>query len=559
MDREKAKEKFIIKARKRHGDKYDYSKVDYVDSQTKVCIICPEHGEFFQAPSAHVRGNGCPVCANSKRGLNKKWGRDTFIYKSQLVHGSRYSYEHVVYVNNNTKVKITCPYHGVFEQTPLAHVFGKQGCPICAGRNNTTQSIIEQFRDLHGDRYDYSKVEFKRMWDKVIIGCPEHGDFLQTPEKHLLGQGCPKCGKSEGGKKQRMSKEEFIRKSHELYGNIYDYSKVDFVTTHVKVEIVCPKHGSFFQRPYDHLNGHGCPTCGSLSSRGEDEIYEYVCSIVGKENVVKRDRELLGDGRELDIYVPSKKIAFEYDGLRWHSEQYGKDRHYHLRKTELCHNKGVSLIHIFEDEYLNGKEIVLSKISRILGASHNLPRVMARKCVIKEINKPECLEFLKNNHIQGYTNSTVLLGAYHEEALVGVMCFTKTGTEGTWVLTRFACDIHKICNGVGGKLFSHFVRQYNPNVVKSFLDRRWCLSDENLYTMLGFKLDKVVAPDYRYIDSVNPTERIHKFNLRKKEIHRKYNFDMSMTESQMVKKLGLIRIWDCGLYRYVWTKTNAES
>ena len=559
MSNDRKMNAFIEKARKRHGDKYDYSKVEYVDSQTKVCIVCPEHGEFWQTPAAHVRGNSCPKCANHNRGSNKRWDKDEFVYRSLLVHGTKYTYENVKYVNNYTKVEITCPIHGSFWQTPAAHVFNEQGCPKCAGRKRNLQDLINEFRVVHGNKYDYSKVDFKKAHDKVCVVCPEHGEFWQTPAKHLNGQGCPKCGKREGGLKGRLSKDDFISRAIEMYGDKYDYSKVDYKTSHDKVEIVCKRHGSFFQRPYDHLNGHGCPKCAIIVSKPEEEIYNFVCDIVGKGRVIRGDRKVLGDGRELDIYIPTMKLAFEYDGLRWHNEQYGKDRYYHLTKSELCAAKGVHLIHIFEDEYTKTKDILFCKLSYILGNSWVFQRIPARKCTVMEISSKEAKPFLDKNHIQGYTNSSVIFGGFYNNQLVGVMSFVKTGNENEWVLNRYSTDIHSICQGLGSKLFKHFVDKYNPSLVKSFLDRRWCFSEnKNLYTEIGFVLSDTLAPDYRYVDKDNPTERIHKFNLRKKELHRRYNLDMSMTERQMVEKLGYVKIWDCGLYKYVWTKNSDD-
>lgn len=548
------RDKFIEKAIKRHGNKYDYSKVEYVNSTTKVCIICPEHGEFWQEPAAHVRGQNCPMCANINRGKTR-FSQEDFIEKAKEIHGDKYDYSKVEYKNANTKVCIICPEHGEFWQTPLAHMYGREGCPKCAGKGLNQEEVIKKFREVHGDKYDYSKVEFTKMQTKVCIICPKHGEFWQTPAKHLIGQGCPQCGKEERGKKGRETPEIFFKRVKEVWGDKYIFTESQYKTMHEKIEVICKKHGSFFIRPYDLLNGHGCPKCANLESKPENEIYEYICGLVGRDNVFQRNRTILGNGKEIDIYVPSLGIGIEYNGLRWHSESMGKDRHYHLEKTELCKEKGIKLIQIFEDEYLNHKDLVLSKIAHIMGKMCNYPKIMARKCEINEISIEKGKVFLDENHIQGYGKSTVALGAYYGPVLVGVMTFIKSDKENEWILNRFATDNKMICSGIGGKLFKYFVKKYNPVNVKSFADRRWTLDENNnLYTKIGFKLTEILKPDYKYVDKDNPTERIHKFNLRKKELHRKYNFDMDMTEAQMVKKLGLVKIWDCGLYKYEWKK-----
>ena len=137
-----------------------------------------------------------------------------------------------------------------------------------------------------------------------------------------------------------IGKEQIIKEAKEIHGNKYDYSKVTYRHSKDKITIVCPKHGDFDITPNLHLLGYGCPCCGGGTSKSENEIYSYVCSLVGKENVIKKDRQILGK-YELDIYVPSKKIAIEYDGLYWHSEENGKDKFYHLNKTEMCAKQNV--------------------------------------------------------------------------------------------------------------------------------------------------------------------------------------------------------------------------
>ena len=541
-------DKFIEKAQKRHGNKYDYSKVEYRGSKEKVCIICPKHGEFWQYPQDHVRGNNCPLCANENRGSKQRLTKDEFIKKAQEVHGNKYDYSKVNYKNINTKITIICPIHGEFEQIGMNHILG-QGCPKCVGKGLNRDEIIEKFVFVHGNKYDYSKVVYNGMHNKVVIICPEHGEFKQTPTKHILGQGCRKCGCM-----VKLTQNMFVKKAIDIYKGKYDYSKVEYKTSHDKITIICPKHGEFEQLPYDHLQGHGCPSCSNTFSIGEMEIYQYLCDRIGKENIILHDRDIL-NGKEIDIFIPKLKIGIEYNGLYWHSEANSKGKLYHINKLNECNNKGINLIQIFEDEYLLNKELVLKKIEHILNIERFCPKIMARKCIIKEINNDVAKEFLIKNHIQGYSNTTISLGAYYQGILVGVMCFNKTGKVDEWILNRFATDNKYICSGIGGKLFKYFKNHYNPIKVKSFADRRWTLNrDNNLYVKLGFILTDVLKPEYRYINENNPKERIHKFNLRKKSLHRKYDLSMDMTEKEMTQKLGYVKIWDCGLYKYEWKK-----
>ena len=288
-----------------------------------------------------------------------------------------------------------------------------------------------------------------------------------------------------------------------------------------------------------------------FSSHQEREIKEYV-EALGFE--CYSDRHIL-HGKELDIFIPSKNVAIEFNGNMWHSEKFGKDRTYHLNKLDECNKNGIGLIQIFEDEYEEHKDIVFSKIKHILGVDDLNCKIQGRKCEIKEILKADAEEFLNKNHIQGFANSTVYLGAIYENKIVAVMCFLNEN-NGNWNLTRFASLNGYICQGIASKMFRHFIKNYDPQYVRSFADRRWTLdSRRNLYTKLGFKLDEVLKPEYRYYNpQVDRYKRFHKFGFRKSTLHKKYGLPMHMTETEMATALGYVRIWDCGLFKYVWRK-----
>ena len=195
--REEKLRSFIEKADEVHGGRYDYSKVDYYDSKTSVCIICPEHGEFMQTPAAHVRGNKCPKCANKERGRYKRLDTEKFIKRAEKIHKGKYDYSKVEYTSVMGNVTIVCPEHGEFTQKAMNHLLG-QGCPKCMGRGLSNDEVVSRFRSVHGDRYDYSKTEYKGFNEKVLITCPKHGDFQQNSYVHLTGSGCPYCKNSKG-------------------------------------------------------------------------------------------------------------------------------------------------------------------------------------------------------------------------------------------------------------------------------------------------------------------------------------------------------------------------
>ena len=344
------KENFIKKSNEKHNFKYDYSKVEYVNSKTKVCIICPEHGEFWQTPAAHVRGNGCPECANKKRG-KRTVNTENLIEKYQSIHNSKYTYEKTQYIDANTKICVTCPEHGNFYILPFNHLNG-QGCPKCKGRNLTQEEIIENFKKVHGRKYDYSKVEYKKSKEKVCITCPIHGDFYQTPQKHLSGQGCPKCSVIKREQNKPMTSSFFIKRSNEQHGNFYMYRNISFKNLHEKVEIICPIHGFFKQIAQDHINGHGCPKCNM--SRLEEEV-----SLLLKENNIIFEEQKTFDWLKyksklrLDFYLPDYDIAIECQGKQ-HFEAidiFGGKRNFQVtierdnKKRELCQKNNIILLY----------------------------------------------------------------------------------------------------------------------------------------------------------------------------------------------------------------------
>lgn len=258
MSKKLSKEEFIKRASEIHGGKYDYSLVGYVNSTTKVKIICPEHGEFEQIPKDHLRGSNCPTCVNRNIVTNEE-----YIEKAKQVHGNRYDYSLVKYVNTKTKIKIKCSKHGVFEQTPNSHLRGG-GCPTCAGTSKLTKKeFIQRACDVHEKKYDYSKVVYVNNRTNVKIICPEHGEFKQKPNSHLNGHGCSKCSNMKNGYNKRLILDNFIKRVREIHGDKYDYRKVVYINSKTKVKIICPKHGVFEQTPTHHLNGCGCGECSN--------------------------------------------------------------------------------------------------------------------------------------------------------------------------------------------------------------------------------------------------------------------------------------------------------
>jgi hypothetical protein len=262
-------EDFIIKARKVHGEKYDYSKAKYINCKTTIIIICQIHGAFETLPTNHLKGCNCPKCSGVYKPTTKE-----FIKEAKAIHSNKYDYSKVKYLNAYTKIIIICPEHGEFQQTPTGHLSGK-GCAKCAGvGKSTTKEFIQKAKTIHGNKYDYSKVEYVDAKTKIIIICPEHGEFEQTPNSHLMGSGCAKCKFDELGNRTRKTVEIFFKEAKAVHGDKYDYSKVIYKHGEKKIIIICPEHGEFEQTPTGHLIGHGCPKCSGLYKKTTKEYIQ---------------------------------------------------------------------------------------------------------------------------------------------------------------------------------------------------------------------------------------------------------------------------------------------
>ena len=343
-------EEFIQRAKEIHGDKYDYSRVEYKSSLVKVEIGCPEHGYFWQKASEHLRGCGCPKCIPTAQLTTEE-----FIEKARKVHGDKYNYSISIYVNCKSKIWIICNKYGhKFEQMAASHLNGS-GCPYCAKIKDllSREEFIEKAKKVHGNYYDYSKVIYNGVKNHITIICPKHGLFRQHAGSHLQGNECPECKRE----KQFLTTEEFVRRAREVHGDKYNYSLVIYKSARDYVNIICPRHGVFRQRAYIHLNGSGCIKCAKASkrSKGEKELFEYINSIYPRK-IIKNSRNQLDNQLELDIYLPELKLALEYNGDYWHKLHEDRNPGYHENKRNQCIERGITLIEIWESKWKKNKD-----------------------------------------------------------------------------------------------------------------------------------------------------------------------------------------------------------
>ena len=532
-------ETFILSARKIHGDKYDYSKVEYIDSTTPVCIICPIHGEFWQTPVAHLRGNGCRECGKKKQG--KRYTCEDYKERAKKVHNGKYIYDEATSDDCDTLNIIICPIHGRFQQSWNAHINSKQGCPKCHGIGRTLEEIKHDLSVADGGRYKCLETELKKMNDKWLFWCDIHGEFKQSATKHLRGQGCPKCTKSAD---KTMTFEMFKEKAYALHNHEYEYPEQEIHGYKGSIRAICKIHGEFEQLAVNHLQGCGCPKCANNNSEQEEELVNFIRS-EGFLLFNRKNRKIISP-YELDLYFPDKKIAIEYNGIRWHSEKFREDKNYHLMKTEMCEEKDVKLIHIFEDEWITKREIVESRLRNIFGVTPN--RIYARQCDIREVSYKESKLFLDKCHIQGNCVSKYRYGLYYNNELVSIMTFGKPRknlngrqTEGTYEMLRFCNKLNTTVVGGASKLLKRFIKDINPNEVISYSDRRWGTGD--MYKQLGFTLDHTTKPSYFYVVK---GKRENRFAYRKDILVREYGCPEDMSEHEFMQSKGWYRIYDCG-------------
>lgn len=297
-----ATSEFIEKAIQKYGSKFDYSKVEYNGNRTKVCIICPEHGEFWITPLAFLGKTkyGCQKCAKAHQHDLHRLKQEDFILRAEK---------------------------------------------------------------LHNKKYDYSKVKYgKNNREKVCIICPEHGEFWQTPFAHLSGQGCPKCGCEKTSSSIKKDTAFFVKKAKEVHRNRYDYSKSEYNGTHSKICITCPKHGDFWQYASDHIRGVGCPKCrmSHLEESVENFLvdnnitYEYQKNFDWLKNKQKMP---------LDFYLPEINVAIECQGEQHFSpkkywggeENFKKIKKSDVLKKSLCEKNGVYLEYILFNENISAR------------------------------------------------------------------------------------------------------------------------------------------------------------------------------------------------------------
>ena len=319
-----------------------------------------------------------------------------------------------------------------------------------------------------------------------------------------------------------------------------------------KLKWKCVKCNSEFESSIYSNHFPLCKKCyppNYIGSSQQTEITEFIKEFYNGK-IIENDRSIL-KSKEIDIFLPEKKIAIEFDGLYWHNEEFVGEK-YHLEKTNECNEKNIRLIHIFEDEWIYKKDIVKSRLKNLI--VKNNTRIYARKCEIKNVSTTDKNIFLEKNHIQGKDNSSIRLGLYFNNELVSIMTFSKPrvalgakNNKNSYELVRFCNKINHTVIGGASKLLKYFERNYSFEMIYSYSDKRW--SNGNIYKILGFDYEKTSKPNYWYIKGI---KRIHRFNFRKNVLKEKLDlFDENLTEVQNMYLNKYKRIFDCGNDKWI--------
>jgi hypothetical protein len=442
--------------------------------------------------------------------------------KYELEFGKKWYEEYFDIVEVDKKEKLKCPYCD-WSTNDIENKSGALTKHVYDVHNKSVSDLLVDIPELSGifkTLSDSISIQ-NNLTDDNSVRCLECDNlFLGITNKHLMNI-------------HNMSVEDYKNKWGE-HTNIYSRDTI----SQLKDNAILTNQNM------EHI----------FVSKPQIEISEFIQSL--GFDIKLSDKKALG-GKEIDILVADKNIGFEFNGLLWHSEKYGKHKRYHIDKTISAAKNGIRLYQIFEDEWAYKKQIVCERIKHILGVNKNI--IYARKCYITEIDSKTANDYLNRTHIQGATNSTIRYGAFYNNELVAVMTFSKlrkvTGNSNNnndfYELNRFS---NSNVTGIASKFLKHFIKEHGPRKILSYADRRWTpIAENTLYDKLGFKLVGESQPNYWYMK--NYKFREHRFNHRKDLLVSK-GFDVSKTEFEIMVERGYDKIWDCGSFKYELVVNN---
>lgn len=547
-------ENFLTTAKERFKNNFSYPYIEeeYENSHSKITIRCNTCGNtFVKIACDHITSpnGGCNVCY--KKSFEKYYSYEELL-KHNILGLNIKPFEGKKEYRD--KCIVICPKHGEYEVIINSILKGKGKCKKCVGKKATD---IETFKKLfiqkYGKELDCNFDEYINMSTNITFICKKCGHkFKRLPYALLRNEYrdvCPECSLRKISEERTKSTEQFKLDVEKIYGKgVFDMTDTVYTKSSEYVTLKCNKCGRYFTKEANSLlQGNGCPYHYLNASKSEDEIADFIKN--KGFAIIRNDRSILDNKHELDIYIPDKQFAIEFDGVFWHNEV-NKPINYHLDKTEECKKKGIRLIHIFEDEWLDKSNIWKSMLNNLLGLNEN--RIFARKCKIKEVSMDESKNFLEENHLQGYCHSQIRYGLYYNNKLVSLMTFGKTrhfigNSTHQFELLRFCNKLNTSVIGAASRLFKYFIKTVKPNNIVSYADKRW--SNGNIYEKLRFHKYNESKPNYYYVIG---NRRKNRFNFRKSILVKKYNCPQDMSEHEFCKSKGWYRIYDCGCLCYEW-------
>lgn len=551
---------------------------DYTHGSNEIfswqCEDYPDH-QWESKIKVRSMGSGCPYCANrlvfkGSNDLNSKipqlssqwdYQKNSPLKPDDIVFTSTKKYWWIC----NKGHSIHSDIRGRKSKRSEAY----DACPVCSGRKAESGStdLKSLFPDVAQQCISDIDTSSVTAYSSILLKwvC-EKGHQEKEPPKFRVkkrGNHCSQCFKekleeSKNLKQEKKTRDEETRKKSTLFNvsptifsqlNDQVSNKSISYNSAKRVEWMCNKGHVWVCTVYQRVNSNsGCPTCNErhYTSKAEKEIVNYIKSVY-KDRIIENDRSIIYP-YELDIYIPDKKIAIEYNGLYWHSDQSGKSTTYHYDKWKRCVENGIQLITIWEDDWKYRENVVKKMISHKLNVSND-SKIYARNTDAVIVSKDDARVFCSENHIQGYAPGSVYYGLVDHVtgALIAMSVWKKSGTQLR--LERYCTSVN-VVGGMGKLLKSgiQYAQENNLNKIVTFSDHD--VSDGGLYKLLGFTDEKELRPDYKYvIDGV----RVHKFNYRLKRFredpHLKY--EDGLTESQLAQLNNLPRVYDTGKTRWV--------
>lgn len=476
-----------------------------------------------------------------------------FLEESQQRFPGWFDYQKTKYVSRKLPLILTCKVHGDFQITPKKHLSLIRGCPACGvelrsqKRMVGNESIIQRLRQLHGDTYDLTRIVTGKTNVPVEVGCPRHGWVTTSLKNFLKGQGpCLLCkGAHISQAKAHRGLECIQRDIDNTHHPEYTYDLSTFTRYSHEMRIVCPTHGEFWQKPLNHFpHLQGCPRCGSSTSRGENEVFLYLESL--GVSVTRRNRVLIAP-LELDIYLPDFKVAIEYNGMYWHAD----DRTHKVslkKKWELCQERGIRLINLFEHEWEDHQPAVKSLLR---SAVHQAGTIGARKFQAQVIEPSQAKPFLDLHHIAGFRGSKLHVGLFLEQELFAVASFGASRFEdNTMELIRYASKCH-ISGGLK-RLIKIAQEELRFTSLTSYCDMRH--GTGNSYLSTGFEFHGITSPDYWWFKGKKffPRYRCQKHKLAQHPEFAPF-YSPEKTENQICQDAGFRKVTGVGHSKFVFT------